>query len=652
MKQLSFLIILSIASAASPFVVTAQVSTAPQKPVTLPREPTEKQKQDDLKRAKAVTLIEQTAGDAALWNDREAAVSALSQSSDLLWDENPNARAWLTRAWDLIDKVEGRDNPEQLKPFWRGSQRSRLRTRVLNVALRHDGALAECFLQKLEQGQEEDKADRGAFDDRTARSEQLLRLAIKACETNPELAFNLAESSLRDGISFNLQTVLLQLRQKNPALANRLFDRALARLATSPAAFSESQILASYLFQPGQVIARLPEGAVTVAVVQTQLPAQSPAQSDPARARSFLTVMQRILLSAPLAEGQSQLTEEFILLTNSLATPFQIHAADLWPAIQVRRAQFAASTQVVASNASTAVSEKLRETETDGASSEEIGRLNVDALEERAAKEFDPIARKLKFAEAALATAPKNLERGKNLAGKIENDDDLRGQVITFLYYRAALTFFAENNLRKAEETALQIPSSLERSLALIAIAQKLAASKTPSAGNEWPPEIARQHAIELLSEADKSLNRADASTNIAKVRLGKTAVSHLIDTSQALIDFEQAIGVINRLERFDPTDEGIPRLGLEAFGATKLTVPRVNYGFGFRGALAPLVSDDFDRAATAIDGLASPSVRGLCRLEAARQVLHALPLLSNQMRTAHRQNDGKQKAVALSSKQ
>jgi len=385
------------------------------------------------------------------------------------------------------------------------------------------------------------------------------------------------------------------------------------------------------------VVARLPDGNVSVAVVQTQLPAQSPGQSDPARARSFLTVVHRRLLGEPVPlKEQSQAAAEFILLTNSLAQPFQMYAPDLWVGIQTRRAQFAAAAQTAPARPTAEVTETVREAAGNGASAVELSGLRVDALVASAEKEFNPLARKFKFAEAALACAPKDFERGKELANRIENDDKLQQQIVAFLYYRAALTCFADNDLEKAEELALKIPSSLERAVTLIAVAQKLAAINPQSREETWSSQMAHQRAVELLFEADKSLKREDASPNIAKVRLGKTAISHLLDSSQALLDFEQAIAVINRLEKFDPTDEGAPRLGIEGFGTTKLTVPRVSFGFGFRNALQPLVREDFDRTAAAIDGLASPSVRGLCRLEAARQILYLVPKASVQVKAAN----------------
>jgi hypothetical protein len=494
---------------------------------------------------------------------------------------------------------------------------------VLNVALKHDKQLANRFLQTLEENVQPAQDTRGAFDDRSARSEQLLRLALQAIESEPTVALTYAERSLQDGVSFNLQIVLLRLRLKNRDLANRLFDAALQRLSNSSAAISEIQVLASYLFRPGQVVAPLSDGAMTVAVVQGNLPDQTPAQADPARARIFLSVVQRIILSQPLPVDENTTTaRDVVLLADSLAQPYQMYGADLWPGIASRRAQFALLLPPAAASSNSGVTEKVREAARSGASAEVVSRLRVDALQEAAEKEANPIARKLKFAEAALATAAKDFERGKTLADRIDNDEELRKQVIIFLYYRAALSFFNENSLDKAEETALKIPMSAERAVAVLAVAQTLASSTSRTPDDDWTTQMLHQHATELLFETDKSLKNQLASITVAKIRLGKIAISHLLDGSQAFADFEQAIAVINRLDYFDPNDEATPRLGIEGLAAARETLPRVSVGFGFRGALAPLIKQDFDRTIATVDSLSSPSIRGMCRLQLARQAL------------------------------
>ncbi len=582
------------------------------------------------KRAMAVGIIQQTASEAARWEDREAGILVLTDAAQLLWEENPEARAWLIKAWDLTDTIEERENTDALREIWRGSQRSTLRTKILNVATSFDPELADRLLKKLEQTEGDGHGKRGVFDDRTRRSEQLLRLALESIDANPALAMSLAQRSLQDGISFNLQTVLLRLHQKDPSAGNRLFDLALMRLRNSTEAFSEAQVLGSYLFTPGQVAGRLGNGAMTVAVVQVPTPKQTPAQADPIRARNFLTVAHRLMLSVPMsAEDTDKIAGEFLLLANSLAQPFQTYAPDLWSSIQARSSQLGAEIKSSRVPQSSQMHKRLNEEIKKGVSAEEIRRLRVQILEEEAEKEVDPLTRRLKLAEAALATSPEYSEEGKRIADKIDGDEELMRNVISFLYYRAALTYLDGNQLKKAEEIALKVPSSLERAIALIALAQKLSSFKAESEEDAWSEDINRQRAQDLLFEAEKSLSREGASANIAKVRLGKVAISG------SFADFAQAVAVINRLERFDCGDSNAPRLGIEGFNTTRFTVPRVNIGFGLGNALMPLINHDFELTAATIDSLVSPSVRGACRMEIARQVLRSVPRPSRPKETA-----------------
>lgn len=628
MKRRPVLLLLPLALPALGFGQT--VSRPQSAPVPLmkfeaKREADAKRIAEDARRSRVVSLVVQTAEEAGLWDDREGAVLALAEAADLLWDDSAKARGWLLKSWDLIAQVDERENSGDLRQIWRGSGRSSLRTRVLAVARKRDPQIAERFLKSLETSNADEPGERGAFDDRTARSEQLLRLSLAAVDSNPPLALTLAERSLQDGISFNLQTVLLRLRQKDSQLADRLFDSALARLG-STSAFRENQILASYLFQPGQVLTQLPNGTTTMAVVQTNLPTQTPAAADPNRAKRFLAVVQQMMLSAPLpVEDQNPQAGEFVLLAASLAPAFQTYAPELWQPIQARAAQFATKLPAPPMSAASE-SQTLKESAGPDASAEELNRLRVSALEKEAERQGNPIARKLKFAEAALTTDVQDFEHGKSLAGRIENDDELRDQIVAFLAYRAALTFLHDNKLQNAEEVALLIPSSPERALALIAVAQKLAVAK-PRSTEETPAfDLNRQRAIELLFEADRSLKREGQSAQTAKIRLGKIAVSNLVDGAQAFSDFEQAIAVINRLDKFDATDGSAPRFGISGFSTAKLTVPRLELGFGFRSALEPLIKQDFELTAATIERLASPSVRGTCRLEIARLVLPSLP--------------------------
>jgi len=133
--------------------------------------------QADLRYAKAIELIRDTATEATLWDDKRMAIVVLSNAADLLWDDSPAQSAkWLTKAWDLAEQTSDSPRDDRLKEFFSHSVKGELRTVVLGVARKHDAHLAESFLTHLaEQKCLDEKKERGAFDDRTARSGPALR---------------------------------------------------------------------------------------------------------------------------------------------------------------------------------------------------------------------------------------------------------------------------------------------------------------------------------------------------------------------------------------------------------------------------------------------------------------------------------------------
>ena len=269
----------------------------------------EKELKRQRERAQAVSMVEQTAAEAPLWDDKKSAVLALADAAGLLWKQTPGAASkWLTRAWELIDSVPEEPLNPDLKEFTNRSNKTDLQATVLRVAHAHDPALADTFVKSLDDKELTEKKDRGAFDDRTARSEQFLRLAQQAVDSNPELAFALAQRSLADGLSFTLQNVLTGLRRKNVDLSNRLFDLALARFGAGTPDPSEAEVLAGYLFQPGMTYSTNSAGQVIVTMNPMQSNEPVVAESEPQRARAFLVAAYQQFLARPVPVGTPEAT--------------------------------------------------------------------------------------------------------------------------------------------------------------------------------------------------------------------------------------------------------------------------------------------------------------------------------------------------------
>jgi hypothetical protein len=576
-------------------------------------------------RAQAEQLIISAAADAPKWDDERAAVRVLSKAADLLWDEDPaRARSWLTRAWEISGKVRDDDDGRSAVRV-RGTARARARSEVLAVAHGHDAEFARQLVDALagEAEEADDKTRRGPFDDRTARSEQLLNLAAANVERNPAAAESLAERSLADGISFQLQDVLLRLRARDPNLANRLFDAALQALTTTFSQPSEGQILASYLFTPGRVLAVDAQSHMTVSVNPLAVSlSTTPAQADPARARRFLTVMQQRLLAMPpptTTANPSAYAQDFIVLVRSLSGAYAKYAPGLWVPLAQRVAQFAPDA-APARRSPAPDSEAARAAGAAGLSDAERHQRYMDDLEEAADNETDPVARKLAYLRAALNTNVSELERGRRIASKIE-EKELREQVVSFLSYRAAL----EALEKKRVEEALGLVSSvrpIQRAIILISAAQAIAAER-PKGETEWQAGARRLRVVELLTDADKALKGEDeGSVEALRVRLGLVAALAEADPVRAYGSMGEVVNLVNGMKSFDFMETTVPRVPELGEPTAELLLPQIGGGYGITDAFKALARADFPGSVQIANRLDALAGRGVVLLEIGGGVL------------------------------
>jgi hypothetical protein len=576
-------------------------------------------------RAQAQQLIGSAAAEAPKWDDERAAVRVLSKAADLLWDEDPlRARSWLTHAWELSRKVRDKGDPRSAVRV-RGTARSRARSEILSVAQKHDAAFARQLVDTLNEETEETefKSQRGLFDDRSARSEQLLGLAAANVESNPAVAESLAERSLADGISFRLQEVLLKLRARDPKLADRLFDAALGALTTSFSQPSEGQVIASYLFTPGRVLAVDEHSRLQVSVNPlAPVLATTPAQADPARARRFLTVMQQRLLAMPppsTAANPSAYAQDFLTLVKSLSGAYSRHAPDLWVPLQQRMVQFAPDAAVVR-RPTAAEPEATRASAAAGLNEAERHLRYLDDLEEAAGNETDPVARKLAYLKAALSTDINELERGRRLASKIE-EKELREQAISFLSYRAALDALD----KKRTEEALNLAGDagpIQRATILISAAQAIAAER-PRGETEWQTGSRNLRVLELLTEADKVLKREDdASGDALRVRLGLVAALAQADPIRAYSSMGEVVNLVNGMKSFDFMENTMPRVSGLGEPTAELLLPQIGGGYGITDAFKALARADLLGSVQLANRLTAPAGRGMILLEIGSSLL------------------------------
>jgi hypothetical protein len=587
-------------------------------------QPTEAQLKLQRQRAQAVAMIEQTAIDATLWDDKKSAVEVLATSADLLWNEAPaRSGKWLTRAWELIDQVAETAQDDTLREFVRTSSRSPLQSLVLRVAYTHDPKLAENFIQQLAQSQPPEKKERGAFDDRSARSEQFLRLAQQSVNTNPELAFALAKQSLVDGVSFTLQNVLTSLRKKNVALSNQLFDLAMARFTTGFPEPSEAEILAGYLFQPGMTFSSSSTGQVIMSMNPMQRGEPPVAQTEPQRAHSFLVAAYQAFLNRPIlldtAAARSRAQQIWVFGSRNVRR-YETIAPEFFVPAKTYLAQL--EQQLFPTGRGDPFANKTNDSRGASTSSErDAYEARIQTLEELAEKTADPTAKRRAYIDAVLAADAQDYERAKRVAEKID-DDILRSETIAFIFYRAALYFVGNKDLEKASELIGKIEDAQRRSIVRIAIAHSLLRSRGDVQGGPDEGKVSEQRAFDLLNDIEKDLRKEDPSANIGRILLARAALLSMVDQQQTLFGLQQALQVINKLDRFDLKDPVAPRLGISGSPRSESLPDAPRVGFTFRSATESIVQSQFDELAELAGSFRVKEVRGIARVEVARLFL------------------------------
>jgi TPR repeat protein len=486
--------------------------------------------------------------------------------------------------------------------------------------------LANEFLKQLSEKEVNEKKERGAFDDRTARSEQLLSMAQQVVDSNPEEAFVLAEESLADGLSYSLQNILTSIRNKNVQLANQLFDLALARFSSGLPDPSEAQILAGYLFQPGFTFSANAGGRGMLVVNPAQQNLAAVALSEPQRAKNYLNVVYERLLTQPIAldspEGK-QRAQQILILGNLVARQYAVFAPELAPSAQgflsqLRRQLMPDSEGEPASGTSPRTSDSTETTKR--LTKEELYEKRISELEDSADKESSALFRNVAYIRVALTTNPDDYDRAKHIAEKID-DPDLRADAISFVLYRAALFFVSKPDEAKAIEIVSTIAEPARQAVVKIAIAQGLLSSKS-SKGEPGEASLAQQRALDLLNDLDRELKKGNPSSNAARILLGRTAILAKLDQDQALTSLEQAVQMINQLDRFDLRNGKAPNLGIGAVSTSGATVATPRIGFDFRSAIDPLIDADFEQVSAIAERLTAKEQNGLARLEAAKLYL------------------------------
>ncbi|HEX6285131.1 MAG TPA: hypothetical protein VFZ71_09665 [Pyrinomonadaceae bacterium] len=563
-------------------------------------------------------LLNTTAGDAKKWDDKAVAARTQAQIADLVWETLPdNAADHLKAAWTSASNVE--EPQRERSPVVNASLRNSVRRDVLLVARKRAPQLAAIWLEEIvEESKSTAKHERGTFDDRSARSAVLLQMAMETVAHDAQAAAELLIESLRDGISFNLQTVLVRLQQKDAALAETVFRAALARLKTAGMSDpNELLTLYSYLFTPGRVYgANTSDNRNQVQLALGGPRVASPAsRQNPSLAREFLEVASDLLLTAPVPEGANSQR-----VARSLVSVIGALLRETTEQLPEKAALLRARAQQLDSEARFSTTPTPSRADIPdprpGESKEDFAARRVDLLEETAAKGRDTLTRDIGYATAAIATTVERYQRGLDLTGKID-DKVLRDGVRSWLLYRATLHFIRSGDLDEAQRLNSKNDDVGQRAVCFVVGAQRLVKDKDTIRANEW------------LREAGMLLKRSEADERTARIALGIVSTYGQFDAQAALEWLSFAVRLVNKTSPASLNDDRAPRFK-RISGVTPITdVAGDTRGFSLQSAAGVFPADHFEQALSVLNDLTSPEERG-----------HAvLTLCSNYLKTSQRKS-------------
>ena len=558
-----------------------------------------------------VELLDSTANDAKKWDDKAVAARTQAHIADLVWDRNrDNAREYLKAAWSAAARVE--EPKRERSSVVNRSVRNAVRRDVLLVARKRAPELATAWLEEMvDESKSAAQNDRGTFDDRSARSAVLLQMANEIVGDNPKAAAELLVESLRDGVSFNLQTALLRLQQKDAALSENVFRAAVARLrAVGMSDPNELFTLYSYLYTPGRVFAANTSdnrNQVELAVGGTRV--STPAgRSNPAMAREFLEVAADLLLSAPLPDGVGSQAA-----ARALVSAIGVLLREVTTQLPEKAALLRARAQQLDAEARFAVTPPPRSADIPevrpGESKESFAERRVDLLEETAAKGRDVLTRDVGYATAAVATTVERYERGLRLAGKID-DKNLREGVRSWLIYRAVLHLISAGEIDEAQRLNLKNEDLEQRAACFVVGAQKLVKDQDTVRAGEW------------LREAGILVKRIEPHESLARIVFGMVSTYGRFDTQAAFEWLVVAVKLTRNAAPASLNEDQAPSLK-RISGVTPISdFTSKTSGFSLQTAIATFPPDQFEPVFSILNDLTPPEARGVALLTLCRTFL------------------------------
>jgi hypothetical protein len=521
-------------------------------------------------------------------------------------------------AAEVVDKEHGERRAREASR--RGERSSRdagsLRRDVLRLAAKHDGALGQELLKRLDESTKEAAAEAAAPagaanqptqrinpDDPPTGMTQRLNLARQLLEDgDTERAMMFADPALYPVNTFGMN-VLDVLRGRDMKAADARFMALAARAAADPVADANTvSLLSSYALTPFLYITVRPDGN---SHTRRFGPGVLPEGFDPRVREAFLRAAAQILMRplAPADQDQSSAGRigTYVVATR-LAPVFERYMPDIAPQIRARQSALMQETP-----------ERNRRPDdpllTRGLVPEPSREDQLQDMLGRLERTNDPNERDRIHFQIAMGFARDDVARAREYASKVE-DNDMRTQLM------AALAFAAvEGALRgKRADEALKLAHAdelpvIQRVYALTQAARLLSKDQPG-------------RAVEILNEALAESRKIDAGSKERAQALTAVATNlHAVDKARAWDLMGDVVKAANAAPDF--TGEGGDiTVRVQFRGGGAMTNNNDVESFDLAGVFSALAREDVNRAVDVARGLTGEAARSAAVLSITRAVL------------------------------
>jgi len=499
------------------------------------------QKEDKELEKKALALLDEVVGEAMSMRLVENRIYALTTAADLFWKHNEDrARALLAEAVNqfmAIERPSPAADPGGLRDLQSMGIRMELRTQLLQTLAARDSRMALDFL-RASRLPEAGKlfGGKGASPDFERDFE--MQLAIRIAENDPRSALQIAEESLKQGVSHQVYEIWANLLNKDPKAAAKLSGEITSAIKSSDALkdYQSIYVVTSML---NQLRAQL----------RPSRPNDKEAPQPPQEAREMFRDLLDLMVSTSLKVTEAQLLDfqeqgrarDLLAQVQMFLPDIEKHLPSRAPAVRSKLAQFDKAF--------------VRQPPSPHDIFADVENKSPDELIAMAAKSQDEFKDML-YQQAAMKLIERgDTARARQIVKDFLPDEGSWNPLFAEIDRKEREQAMTEGKLEEARKSVARLESSEDRARALVELATKAEAEKDQKSQRELLKEAGELlgDQMETRSQVETRLVLAAASLNLDPDR-GFEILGSAIDRLNTVLN---AVATITKFDQGGTTPLG-----------------------------------------------------------------------------------------------